>query len=185
MQNGHTDTHPCACAQRGQHCKTRSRKLILILILAVFGLFGQTATADELSLLINGKAIHFDAANKNFNEKNWGAGFQYDWAPVNQHWIPFAMASGFKDSNRNPSYYAGGGMMRRYQFNGLHFEAGAIGFLMIRKDFNNDRPFIGVLPAFSVGTKRIAVNMTYIPKVEPKAVPLVFFQLKINLSNLR
>jgi hypothetical protein len=36
-----------------------------------------------------------------------------------------------------------------------------------------------------VGTKNIAVNFTYVPKVEPKAVPLWFFQLKINLSNFR
>jgi hypothetical protein len=72
-------------------------------------------------------------------------------------------------------------MLRRYQGESLHFDVGAIGFLMTRKGYKNDQPFVGVLPAFSVGTKRFSVNMTYIPKVEPKAVALVFFQLKIGL----
>jgi len=56
---------------------------------------------------------------------------------------------------------------------------------MTRKGYKDNQPFLGVLPAFSVGTNRVSVNMTYIPKVEPKAVPLWFFQLKINLSNFR
>jgi hypothetical protein len=30
----------------------------------------------------------------------------------------------------------------------------------------------------------VALNFTYIPKIEPKSVPLWFFQLKINLTNL-
>ncbi len=41
------------------------------------------------------------------------------------------------------------------------------------------------LPALSVGTERVSMNITYIPKVDPKAVPLWFFQLKINLSGFR
>lgn len=92
------------------------------------------------------------------------------------------MASGFIDSNKNPSYYAGGGAMRRFQYNAVHFDLGAIGFLMTRKGYKNDHPFIGVLPAFSVGTEKISLNMTYIPKVEPKAVALWFFQIKIRLK---
>jgi hypothetical protein len=55
---------------------------------------------------------------------------------------------------------------------------------MTRKDFRDDKPFIGVLPAFSLGTKNVSVNMTFVPKVDPKAVPLVFFQLKIKLTDL-
>ena len=74
--------------------------------------------------------------------------------------------------------------MRRYQFDNLHVEAGAVGFVMTRKDFRDDKPFIGVLPAFSLGTKNVSVNMTFVPKVDPKAVPLVFFQLKIKLTDL-
>jgi hypothetical protein len=64
-------------------------------------------------------------------------------------------------------------------------DLGAIGFVMTRKDYKNNDPFLGVLPALSVGTKNVALNITYVPKVEPKAVPLWFFQLKINLSSFR
>jgi hypothetical protein len=74
-------------------------------------------------------------------------------------------------------------VLYRFQFDGVHVDAGAVGFVMTRKDYNDDNPFLGVLPAFSVGTRNVAVNFTYIPKIEPKSVPLWFFQLKINLSN--
>ena len=68
------------------------------------------------------------------------------------------------------------------QFDGMHVDLGAIGFLMTRKDFKNERPFPGVLPVLSVGSKNVALNVTYVPRVEPKAVPLLFFQIKMNLG---
>lgn len=146
------------------------------------------AQAQGLSLIINGKSIHIDPpATSNFNEKNWGLGVQYDLAPVQEHWIPFLSASGFSDSNRQRSYYAGGGIARRFSMTSihkdLHLDAGIIGFVMTRKDYNNNDPFTGALPVISVGTERVAVNITYIPRVHPKIVPLWFFQLKISLEN--
>ena len=157
----------------------------LILTLLVFSsLLVGMAKADDLSLLVNGKAIHVNApAGSHLNEKNWGLGIQYDGNVIDKKWIPFVSASGFSDSNKNPSYYAGGGALRRFQGDTLHLDVGAIGFLMTRKGYKNDKPFIGVLPAFSVGTERVSVNMTYIPKVEPKMVALWFFQLKIKLAD--
>jgi hypothetical protein len=183
MDNGHSGTPIYSRLQRGLPYKTLAQVLFLALTLAVSSVYSRAVNADELSLLVNGKAIHFKQGNKNYNEKNWGAGIQYDWAPVSQHWIPFAMASGFLDSMNNPSYYAGGGMMRRYQFDNLHFEAGAVAFVMTREGYKDHKPFLGALPAFSVGTKNVAMNITYIPKVDPKMVALVFFQLKINLRS--
>src|SRR5262245_53930141 len=159
---------------------------LLVLLALMASLMAGAARADELSLLVNGKAIHINTPpGKNLNEKNWGLGLQYDWELADSKWIPFATVSGFRDSNRNPSYYAGGGAMRRFQFDHMHVDVGAIGFLMTRKDFKNDQPFLGVLPAFSVGTGNVALNMTFVPKVEPKAVPLVFFQLKIGFGVFR
>lgn len=144
------------------------------------------AAADELSLLINGKAIHLgDSPSQNLNEKNWGLGLQYDWERANDKWRPFATVSEFRDSNKNTSYYAGGGALYRFQYDSVHVDVGGIAFLMTRKDYKNGDPFIGVLPALSVGTKNVALNITYVPKVEPKAVPLWFFQLKVTLSNFR
>lgn len=168
-------------------CRRHSHRAFLALLLTLTaGLMAGPAMGGELSLLVNGKAVHINTpAGKNLNEKNWGLGLQYDLEMINKKWLPFAMVSGFIDSNKNPSYYAGGGALRRFQFDGTHLDLGAIGFVMTRKDFKNDRPFFGVLPAFSVGTDRVSLNMTYIPKVHPKAVALWFFQLKINLGSFR
>jgi antimicrobial peptide resistance and lipid A acylation protein PagP len=164
----------------------RGIKGVLVLLTLIASLTAGAAAADELSLLVNGKAIHLNTPpGKNLNEKNWGLGLQYDWDLPDSKWIPFATVSGFIDSNRNPSYYAGGGALRRFQFDGMHIDVGAIGFLMTRKNFRNDQPFPGVLPVLSVGTKNVALNMTFVPKMEPKAVPLFFFQLKINLGTFR
>lgn len=187
MKNRYTNTGAHRDSLFGNSRKTTLGFSIRALICAaLFLLFSDTALADEMSLLVNGKAVHINPpAGKNLNEKNWGLGFQYDWTPVANNWIPFAMASGFIDSNKNPSYYAGGGALRRFQGDNLHVDVGAIGFVMTRKGYKNEQPFLGALPAFSVGTERVSVNMTYIPKVEPKAVPLWFFQLKINFSNFR
>lgn len=187
MKNGYTNT----CTHRGSPSDQCRKSNLGFSAWALIGaalllIFSATAWADEMSLLVNGKAIHINPpAGKDLNQKNWGLGLQYDWAPVKNNWIPFASASGFIDSNYNPSYYAGGGALRRFHYDGMRVDLGAIGFFMIRKGYNHERPFLGVLPAFSVGTEKVALNMTYIPKVEPKVVALWFFQLKINFSNFR
>lgn len=146
------------------------------------------ARAGELSLLINGTALH-DGQPRNgaqLNERNWGAGLQYMMAKVSGGWFPVLTAAQFLDSNGNSSSYAGGGVMRRYQaFGGaardLNFDAGFIAFMMTRKGFNNDNPFPGIIPAFSLGGEKVSVNMSYIPRVDPTSVPLLFLQLRITL----
>jgi len=147
----------------------------------------QWATAGQLNLIINGKAVHLGVpAGMTMNENNRGLGLQYDYELINDRWLPFTAVSGFIDSMNNLSYYAGGGLMRRYPLGRhlgtvLHFDAGGIAFLMTREDFNNRQPFPGILPAFSLGNREIALNLTYIPKVHPKLMPLWFFQLKVAL----
>lgn len=159
-----------------------------ILLVSILVTMASPLVAGELSLLINGKAIHLgDAKSDNLNENNWGAGLQYDYEIINNKWVPFSTVSAFKDSNRESSFYVGGGIMRRYMLgsdaeSSLHFDAGLVGFLMTRKDYRDREPFLGILPAFSVGNKNVAVNITYIPKVDPKLVPLWFFQLKVSTS---
>ena len=159
-------------------------RFLALTLLVFFSLLVGMAKADELSLLVNGKAVHINAPpGSHLNEKNWGLGLQYDGNPLDKKWVPFATASGFSDSNDNPSYYAGGGVLRRFQGDTLHFDIGAVGFLMTREGYKNDKPFFGVLPAFSTGTQWVSVNMTFIPKVEPKMVALWFFQFKIKLAD--
>jgi len=144
--------------------------------------------AGSLHALVNGKAIHLEAApaGKTFNEENWGGGLQYDFDPWHKVWVPFVTASGFLDSNSNASYYAGGGLMRRFMISesldNLYVDIGAVAFLMTRKGFHHNGPFLGVLPAMTFGNEYIAINATYIPKVEPKIVALFFFHLKFRFS---
>jgi len=163
----------------------RFRRLAIIAS-AFTALIALPVQADQWSLLVNGKAIHLEnPPGTHYNEKNWGAGAQYDFAMTESKWIPFISVSGFIDSNKNPSYYAGGGTMRRFAYgeekNSFHLDAGVVAFLMVRKGYLDGRPFPGVLPVVSLGTDRVALNITYIPKVEPKMVPILFFQLKIGL----
>ncbi len=77
--------------------------------------------------------------------------------------------------------------MRRFTLNKIHkelyFDTGLVGFVMTRKDHNNRRPFLGILPAFAFGTDKVALNISYVPKIEPKLIPLWFIQLKISFEN--
>jgi len=159
----------------------------LIIFASAFAAFiAAPARAEQWSLLLNGKAVHLEKpAGTHYNEENWGAGVQYDFNMTDSSWIPFVSASGFKDSNGNPSYYAGGGTMRRFSSgegkNSLHLDAGVVAFLMTRKNYRNGSPFPGLLPVVSIGSDRVALNITYIPKVDPKLVPILFFQLKVGI----
>ena len=144
------------------------------------------AQGGDLSLLLNGKAVHIDVPEgEDYNEDNWGLGVQYDFVRPESKWVPFANVSEFRDSNDNVSWYAGGGSVRRFRPFGdrdAHIDLGLIGFLMYWKHFQDGRPFLGALPVLSMGTRRVALNVTYIPKVDPKMVPLLFFQLKMILG---
>jgi len=139
--------------------------------------------ADELHVVLNGKAIHLDSGN--YNEENWGLGLQYDFASKSD-WNKFVNASWFKDSNYNTSKYVGGGIKRRYRLDnnddGWFFDAGAIAFLMTRKDYKNNDPFAGVLPFIAVGNGPITMNLTYIPAVSPKHKELLYFQFLVRVK---
>lgn len=168
-----------------------SRVCLLFLSLSFLLFFGSAfAATDKLSLLVNGKSVHMKkSADTNYNESNWGFGLQYEFANTGQKWVPFAAVSGFKDSNNQASYYAGGGYMRRLilvrKWNQLHMDAGLIGFVMSRQDYKDGDPFVGALPALSLGTNDISLNVTYIPKVHPRIAELWFFQLKLSARTLK
>lgn len=155
-------------------------------LIGLLAMFVVPAQAAEWSLLLNGKAVHLETpAGVKFNEENWGAGVQVDFGQADSKWRPFLTASGFKDSFNKPSYYAGGGTLRRFEFgtesSAWHLDAGAVLFLMTRHDHMNNQPFPGILPVLSVGSGRVALNMSYVPKIDPKMVSLIFFQIKIGV----
>ena len=64
---------------------------------------------------------------------------------------------------------------------------------MTRQDVDHNRPFPGALPAVTFGSKRVAVNVTYMPEVvvdrvtnaklrDPDMDGVFFIQLKLDAS---
>lgn len=159
-----------------------------------FGLFG-VAEAGQWDIVLNGRSIHVDA-DKDWNESNYGLGIEHEFNPE-ARWVKVALGNGFRDSDNEMSYMGGGGIKRRFRLpvgqGRVHVDIGAIGFLMSRHDVNNNEPFPGVLPAFSVGTRRFSVNLTYLPgqyaervagarTADPNLDGILFMQFKINTS---
>jgi len=158
------------------------------------GLFG-AAEAGQWDIVLNGKSIHVDA-DQNWNESNYGLGIEHEFNPE-ARWVKMALGNGFRDSEDQMSYMGGGGIKRRFRLpigqRRVHVDLGAIGFFMTRHDVNNNRPFPGVLPAFSVGTRQFSVNVTYLPgqyaervagarTADPNMDGILFMQFKINAS---
>ncbi|VAW91864.1 hypothetical protein MNBD_GAMMA22-1547 [hydrothermal vent metagenome] len=155
-----------------------TRILIILILLIPFS----TATADELHLIVSGKAIHYGSGN--YNENNKGFGFEYDFKERN-NWIPLITAVSFLDSNSQTSNYLGAGSKRRFRFSndpkGFHFDAGILAFVMTRQDYKNNDPFVAALPFVSFGYDWLAINITYVPKIQPKMVAFTYFQASIRL----
>lgn len=156
------------------------KKILLALLL---GLMNPLVHADTVGIIINGKSFHID--DRDWNEENWGTGVQYEFAS-RSNWTPFISVSGFIDSNRNNSYYAGGGY--KYRIDSLsssderfRVELGGTAFLMTRKDYRNNKPFFGALPALTIGSHNLDLNITYVPPVHPKLISLYFLQVVYKL----
>lgn len=122
--------------------------------------------AADWNIVLNGRAVHVDAA-RDWNEANWGLGLEREF-DVNSRWVKVALGNGFKDSQDHMSYMAGGGIKRRFRLSslspGAYFDVGAVAFMMTRKNVDNNRPFPGILPAITFGSRNFALNVTYIPQ---------------------
>ena len=166
------------------YIRSKSGKLLLLSVAAILALSPNAAAADGLNLLLNGRSFHLEEKpGVNYNESNIGTGFQYDFKPNGDGVYAFLNVGGFKDSFEENSYYTGGGLAKRFRSEKqIHVDVGVTAFLMTRKDRNDNKPFPGLLPMMTVGTDRVAVNLTYVPKTEPKGVDLFFIQLKIAVG---
>lgn len=155
------------------------RRLVVFLILT-----STTVSADELRLVVSGKAFHFNT-DVSWNEKNWGLGFEYDFEREGD-WIPLITGLSFKDSNNMTSRYFGGGAKRRFDLSndpdGMYLDAGLVSLVMTRYDHNDNKPFIGVLPFVSIGNNRFSANLTYVPEMSPKMVSFLYIQGTIKLA---
>lgn len=153
------------------------------------------ATAGSISAVINGKSYHLDSTY-DWNEKNYGAGVEYAF-DTETRWRKLLFANGFRDSNADMSYMAGGGLHYRLMhtewLSGLYVDAGLNAFVMTRQDVKDNRPFPGVLPSLSVGNRHMGFNLTYLPqevmqrlgnvrRMDPTITGVLFLQVKFGIS---
>ena len=153
------------------------------------------ALAGTLSAVLNGKSYHIGSAY-DWNESNYGMGLEYEFRSVTR-WKTVLMANGFVDSTESMSYMAGAGLHRRLveieRYADFYVDAGLNAFLMTRDDYEDGRPFPGVLPSLSVGTRHVGLNLTYLPKIavekfmsariaDPSLAGILFLQLKFRMN---
>jgi len=139
--------------------------------------------ADEIHLLINGHSIHMENRD-NYNEENTGLGLEYNFDKRGD-WINLINFSSFKDSNNETSNYLGFGTKLRGESGGpnpWHIDIGAFAFVMTRKDYNNNEPFLGILPLLSFGSEDIGINVTYIPAFSDNHVDVIYFQAMVRFG---
>jgi hypothetical protein len=153
------------------------------------------AQAGQWSAVLNGKSYHL-GSSYDWNESNYGAGIEYQFASASR-WKTVVMANGFVDSTENMSYMAGGGLHRRMieseRYADFYIDLGINAFLMTRDDYEDGRPFPGVLPSLSVGNRHMGINLTYLPKVavekltnatinDPSLSGIMFLQFKFSVN---
>lgn len=156
-----------------------------------------SVSAGEMSAVFNGRSLHLGASDE-WNENNVGLGVEYLFASQSR-WKPLLMANGFRDSNDEMSYMAGGGLYRNLyatdRLKGFYVDAGINAFLMTRDDVNDNRPFFGALPSVAVGNRYMGLNITYLPKraveklhgatMRDESISgIVFLQFKVNVSQM-
>ena len=171
------------------------RAACLILAALVLASPFPTAVAGEFNAVFNGKSLHL-GAQEEWNEDNYGLGLEYEFSSKSR-WKPRLMANGFRDSNEQMSYMAGGGLHRTLysteRFKGLYIDAGINAFLMTRQDINDNRPFPGILPSLTIGNDYLGMNVTYMPQkaveeiydnrmIDPSLSGIVFLQFKLAMS---
>ena len=153
------------------------------LVFTIILLSLQAAQADELKMIVSGKAVHIGA--NDLNENNYGIGLQYE-IDANSRLIPIVSLAAFRDSNDNISSYIGAGVKHRFprsrRAGSLNFDVGAIAMAMQRPDYNNDAPFLGALPFVSFSNDWAGINITYVPQIEDNSLAFWYFQFSFKLA---
>ena len=155
---------------------------MLKIVIALICIFSTTSTiADELNVIISGKAYH--TGGSNLNEDNFGLGLQYNF-DERRHWIPLINFATLKDSNDNTSHYVGGGIKRRFRLTPTptNFDIGAFALIMKRPGYNDDEPFFGALPFISMSNDWGGLNLTYVPEFEADMHAFWYLQFTLKLA---
>jgi len=160
------------------------KTFILSIFMYIFSI--SIVYSGDLSFIPYSKSIHLKSKENIINEDNWSIGFQYDFGDITNKWNKFVNIACFKDSIDNNSYYVAGGITRRFMISKkmkyLHIDTGFIGLLMTREDYFDNKIFPLILPLISVGTDKIAINISYVPKLKNYITDVLLFQIKINIK---
>ncbi|WP_367607028.1 lipid IV(A) palmitoyltransferase PagP [Legionella sp. W05-934-2] len=101
---------------------------------------------------------------KTYNEKAWGGGLGRGFYDEKHNWHGY-YGLVFLDSHKNLEPNIGYAYFKVWEIGQTPFELG-LGYTAIitaRADLNKGRPFPGVLPLVSFGTKTVTAYATYIP----------------------
>ena len=168
-------------------------KSLLIFVL-VYSCLINFSWADT-RLIINGKSVHLrysyyinntDPSKPSklyFNEDNKGFGFEYD-LPDYKNFKTYLNVGKLTDSYNLPSSYVGVVTTKRFTLTKtIFFDAGINTLIMKKYELRNGKPTPIVLPAFSIGTRDIAINFTYLPPNPntTRTTDVLFAQLKLKL----
>lgn len=175
----------------------KSTQAATLTLLALLCLSPMPSFGGELSAVLSGKSFHLGASD-DWNENNYGLGVEYRFTSESR-WKTMLMANGFRDSNDEMSFMAGGGLYRNLfateRMNGFYVDAGINAFLMTRKDVNENRPFLGALPSLALGNRYMGINLTYLPKkaveklhdvkmTDSSISGIVFLQFKFTVNRM-
>lgn len=157
------------------------RPIVRIVVVCLWLLAGlPDARAGQMGVVLNGHAIHLEKSPKEKNELNYGLGLQYDSTMEKREWLWFAFGSGFRDSREDLSYNLGAGIRHRSLLDrgrDLHLDLGGAALVMTRESYRGGEPFPALLPVASFGNRKVSLNVTYVPEVDRRIIPLLFFQV--------
>ncbi len=142
----------------------------------------------QYSVVINGLSKHFDVDKdvypNGLNELNLGLGAEYDFKKSENQNIQWILNGGFyRDSlNSTAVYFGGAGLVNIFKHESFHVDAGVDVSFFYSKEYNQGNPFIAPVPIINIGTDKVSLNITLIPKLQQIVnTSVVFIQLKIGI----
>jgi len=135
----------------------------------------------DFYLDVNGKSKHFGKSDEQgYNENNVGLGITGEKADIGL--VKLLTAGGYKNSFNKPSYYAGGGLAKRFGSGDYTMDIGGIagGVTGYEKTIS---PLVAAL--LSLGKKDLAkLNIMYAPQTK-NSPSLIMLNLGIPINTLR
>ncbi|WP_199153288.1 hypothetical protein [Chromobacterium sp. ASV23] len=137
-----------------------------LLLAALLSLCVQNANADvalnDFSLLLFGASDHHGCSTCHLNESNPGAGLEWKFSGDDDQGRWFARAGSYRDSFKKTAYFGSIGWRKEWQIAGP--VVAGIGLQGGYLD-GSDRHGLAALPIFSIGTRAVALEIGYLPKV--------------------